>query len=100
MAKMRESLIIKLLFGVIVGLVIGLYCNESVIGVIQSIKFILGQLINFTVPLIILGFIAPAITKMKSNASKMLGVMLFLAYISSVGAAFFSMFAGFILIPN
>ena len=100
MAKMRESLIIKLLFGVIVGLVIGLYCNESVIGVIQSIKFILGQLINFTVPLIILGFIAPAITKMKSNASKMLGVMLFLAYISSVGAAFFSMFAGFILIPK
>ena len=67
---------------------------------IQSIKFILGQLISFTVPLIILGFIAPAITKMKSNASKMLGLMLMLAYFSSVGAALFSMVAGFILIPK
>ena len=100
MAKMKDSLIIKLILGVIAGLIIGLYCNEAVIGVIQSIKFILGQLINFTVPLIILGFIAPAITKMKSNASKMLGVMLLLAYVSSIGAAFFSMIAGYTLIPK
>lgn len=100
MAKMKDSLIIKLILGVVAGLIIGLYCNESVIGVIQSVKFVLGQLINFTVPLIILGFIAPAITKMKSNASKMLGVMLLLAYVSSVGAAFFSMIAGYTLIPK
>ena len=100
MAKIKDSLIIKLILGVVVGLIVGLYCNETVIGVVQSIKFILGQLINFTVPLIILGFIAPAITKMKSNASKMLGVMLLLAYTSSVGAAFFSMIAGYTLIPK
>lgn len=100
MSKIKDSLITKLILGVVVGLIIGLYCNETVIGVIQSIKFILGQLINFTVPLIILGFIAPAITKMKSNASKMLGVMLLLAYTSSVGAAFFSMIAGYSIIPK
>lgn len=100
MAKIKDSLIIKLILGVVVGLIVGLYCNETVIGVVQSIKFILGQLINFTVPLIILGFIAPAITKMKSNASKMLGVMLLLAYTSSVGAAFFSMIAGYSIIPK
>ncbi len=100
MGKIKDSLILKLILGVGIGLVIGLYCNETVIGVIQSIKFILGQLISFTVPLIILGFIAPAITKMKSNASKMLGLMLLLAYLSSVGAALFSMVAGFILIPK
>ena len=100
MGKIKDSLILKLILGVGIGLVVGLYCNETVIGVIQSIKFILGQLISFTVPLIILGFIAPAITKMKSNASKMLGLMLMLAYFSSVGAALFSMVAGFILIPK
>lgn len=100
MAKIKDSLIFKLILGVVVGLIVGLYCNETVIGVIQSIKFILGQLINFTVPLIILGFIAPAITKMKSNASKMLGTMLLLAYFSSVGAALFSMLGGFSIIPH
>lgn len=100
MSKVKDTLILKLILGVIIGMLVGLFSNETVIGVLQSVKFILGQLINFTVPLIILGFIAPAITKMKSNASKMLGTMLFLAYISSVGAALFSMVAGFAIIPK
>lgn len=100
MKKLKDNLILKLIIGVAAGLIIGLYSTEPVIGVIQSIKFILGQLISFTVPLIILGFIAPAITKMKSNASKMLGTMIGLAYFSSIGAAFLSMIAGFILIPK
>ncbi|MGL5428596.1 MAG: dicarboxylate/amino acid:cation symporter [Cetobacterium sp.] len=96
----KDNLILKLVIGVIVGLVLGLYANEGVIGVVQTIKFILGQVISFTVPLIILGFIAPAITKMKSNASKMLITMLLLAYCSSVGAALFSMVAGYAIISK
>ncbi|MGL5350291.1 MAG: dicarboxylate/amino acid:cation symporter [Cetobacterium sp.] len=95
----KDNLIFKLIFGVIIGLIIGLFANESLIGVVQTIKFILGQIISFTVPLIILGFIAPAITKMKSNASKMLVTMLMLAYMSSVGAALFSMISGYAIIP-
>lgn len=100
MAKLKDSLILKLILGVIVGLVVGLNCNEHIIGLINTVKFILGQVIFFTVPLIILGFIAPAITQMKSNASKMLAVMIGLAYTSSVGAAFMSMIAGYSLIPR
>ena len=92
MAKLKDSLIFKLILGVVVGLIVGLYSNQTV-GLINTIKFLLGQVISFTIPLIILGFIAPAITQMKSNASKMLGVMIGLAYISSVGAALMSMVA-------
>lgn len=99
MAKLKDSLIFKLILGVVVGLIVGLYSNENMIGLINTIKFLLGQVISFTIPLIILGFIAPAITQMKSNASKMLGVMIGLAYISSVGAALMSMVAGYTLIP-
>ncbi|MGL6065154.1 MAG: dicarboxylate/amino acid:cation symporter [Fusobacteriaceae bacterium] len=94
------KLIVGVIVGIIVGIIVGLYCSESTIGIIQTIKHFLGQIIFFTVPLIILGFITPAITKMKSNASKMLGVMLLLAYVSSVGAALFSMLFGYILIPK
>lgn len=95
----KDNLILKLIVGVIIGLIIGLFSSEPVIGVIQTIKFILGQIISFTVPLIILGFIAPAITKMKANASKMLVAMLILAYLSSLGAAIFSMLSGYMIIP-
>ena len=99
MEKLKDSLILKLILGVIVGLIVGLYSNETVIGLVNTVKFLLGQLISFVVPLIILGFIAPAITQMKSNASKMLGTMIGLSYFSSVGAAVMSMIAGYSLIP-
>lgn len=51
-------------------------------------------------PLIIIGFIAPSITSLQSNASKMLGTTLLIAYLSSVGAALFSALAGYAIIPN
>lgn len=100
MKKKGDGLIIKLILGVIVGLIVGLYANEKVISIILPIKYVLGELIFFTVPLIIIGFIAPAITQLKSNASKMLGTMIGLSYASSVGAAFMSLVAGTILIPH
>lgn len=68
--------------------------------VVVSLKNILSQLINFVVPLIVIGFIAPSITKLGQNASKMLGVALILAYVSSVLAAVLSMAAGYAIIPS
>lgn len=100
MQKFFKSLPFKLLVGVIAGIVIGLVANETVMNVVVTIKQVLGQLITFCVPLIVIGFIAPSITKLGNNASRMLGVALVLAYVSSVGAALASMAAGFGLIPH
>lgn len=100
MEKKGDTLILKLIVAVVIGMLIGIFGNEKVISVILPIKFFLGELIFFTVPLIIIGFIAPSITQLKSNASKMLGTMIGLSYVSSVGAAFMSTIAGFIIIPK
>ena len=100
MKKIFNSLIFKLVLAVTLGLIIGFCSNESVMNVIVTLKYILGQIIFFTVPLIIIGFIAPSIAKLKNNASKLLGYAVSLAYISSVGAATFSAIFGYILIPK
>lgn len=100
MKKMLSSLPARLLIGVIVGIAVGLVANEQVMQVILTIKTLMGSLISFCVPLIIIGFIAPSITRLKSNASRMLGLALILAYTSSVCAALFSMGAGYAIIPN
>lgn len=100
MEKKGDTLIIKLVIGVIIGLIVGLFANEKIISIILPIKFFLGELIFFIVPLVIIGFIAPSITQLKTNASKMLGTMIGLSYASSVGAALMSMFAGFVIIPK
>lgn len=100
MKKLCNSLPFKLVLGVVAGILIGQIANEGVMNVVVTIKYILNQVINFCVPLIIIGFIAPSITKLGNNASKMLGVALVLAYVSSLGAALFSMAAGYGLIPH
>lgn len=100
MKKLFKSLPVRLLIGVVLGMVIGLVANEAVMNVVVTVKYILGQVITFCVPLIIIGFIAPSITKLGNNASKMLGVALSIAYISSIGAAFMAMGAGYGLIPH
>lgn len=96
----KDYFLIKLFIGIALGIIIGIYSNEGIINVIQSIKYILNQVISFMVPLIVLGFIAPAITKMGDKVSKMLGVILIIAYASSVCAALFSTIAGYTIIPN
>lgn len=100
MKKILKSLPFQLLLGVIIGIVLGLISNETVMNVIVTIKFVLGELINFCVPLIVIGFIAPSITKLGKNASRILGVAVLLAYVSSVLAALGSMAAGYGLIPH
>lgn len=100
MKKLFDSLIFKLVLAVIGGLVIGFYSPRSFMNVIVTLKYILGQVILFSVPLIIIGFIAPSIAKLKSNASKLLGYAITFAYISSIGAATFSAIFGYMLIPK
>ena len=100
MKKILKSLPFQLLLGVIIGIVLGLISNEAIMNVIVTIKFVLGELINFCVPLIVIGFIAPSITKLGKNASRILGVAVLLAYVSSVLAALGSMAAGYGLIPH
>ena len=100
MKKFLSSLPAKLVIGIVIGILIGLWAPESVMVVLVPIKNILGKTINFIVPLIVIGFIAPSITKLGSNASKMLGVAIVLAYTSSVLAALLSTGAGYAIIPN
>lgn len=100
MKKLFDSLIFKLILAVFLGLLIGLYSPKSFMNVIVTLKYILGHVIFFAVPLIIIGFIAPSIAKLKSNASKLLGYAITFAYISSIGAATFSAIFGYMLIPK
>ena len=100
MKKLLNSLPFRLLAGVIIGILVGLVANETFMNIIVTVKQLLGELITFCVPLIVIGFIAPSITRLGKNASRMLVVALILAYVSSVGAALVSMVAGFNIIPH
>ena len=96
-------LLVALAAGIIAGLAIGAADGTAISGalinIIVTVKYIVGQFISFCVPLIIIGFIAPSITRLGNNASRMLVVAMCLAYFSSIGAAFFATGAGFTILP-
>ena len=98
--KLFGSLPFRLILGIFVGILCGLVFPESFMKVIVTLQYIMGQLITFCVPLIIIGFIAPSITKLGANASRLLGVAVIIAYVSSICAALMSMGAGYALIPH
>ena len=106
--KKSGNLPLRLLIGVIAGAALGLLIPQgstlpfadAVVNIAGTVKYVLGQIINFCVPLIIIGFIAPSITKLGSNATRLLGVAIVIAYVSSVLAALMSMGAGYAIIPH
>lgn len=100
MIKFLKSLPGRLVIGIVVGILLGFVLPYGAMEVVVTIKYLLGQIITFCVPLIIIGFIAPSITKLGSSATKILGIAIIIAYASSVLAAFLSMGAGYAIIPH
>ena len=101
MKKLFNNLPFRLLLGVVAGILIGQIANEGFMNIVVTVKYILGQLITFCVPLIIIGFIAPSITKLGNNASRMLGSgNRYRLCVLRVGGAVFPWLAGYGLIPH
>lgn len=94
------GLILQLLLGIAAGVILGLVANHSMMEVVVSIKYVLGQFIFYTVPLVIIAFIAPAIVRLGKNASAMLFTGVSFAYLSAAGAATMSAVAGYLIIPH
>lgn len=99
MKKIFSNSIVILIASIIVGIILGQLLQAEGIKVILSVKQISGQIIFFLVPLIILGFVAPSIASLKGSVSRLIVFAFSLAYLSSVGAAFFAMVVGYQVIP-
>lgn len=109
MKKIVGSLPFKLLLGVVIGILFGQLLASDTFGkgftpaalnIVVTFKYILKEIIMFCVPLIIIGFIVPSITRLGKNASRMLVIAVVIAYVSSLGAALLSVLAGYAIIPQ
>jgi Na+/H+-dicarboxylate symporter len=93
--KIFSNMAFKLLLAVLAGLLAGQYAGERAISLVLPVKHVLGQVIFFIVPLIIIGFVTPSVTRMKKNASRILGISLLMAYVSSIITSVFAIGAGY-----
>lgn len=93
------GLILKLLAGILLGTFIGLYTPQWVGNLLITFKVLFGQLLFFTIPLLILFFITSGIAALPQNSGKLLGRTLGIAYLSTIIAGIVAFFAAALVVP-
>ena len=93
------GLIFKLIAGIVIGSFIGLYAPHWVTQLLLTFKVMFGQLLFFTIPLLILFFITSGIASLPQNSGKLLGRTLGIAYLSTILAGIVAFFAATLVVP-
>lgn len=98
--KFKFGLLPRIVVAIVLGVAIGSFAPENVVRVFATFTSIFGNFLNFVVPLIILGFIAPGIAKLGKGSGKLLGISTLVAYGSTVVAGVFAFVAAIIILPG
>ncbi|MFP3426662.1 dicarboxylate/amino acid:cation symporter [Pseudoalteromonas sp. SIMBA_162] len=78
------KLILKLIAGIVAGILVGFYVPLTGVELLFTVKELIGQIISFTIPLIILFFIASGIAGLPKASGHLLGKTVGFAYSSTV----------------
>ncbi|WP_423187938.1 dicarboxylate/amino acid:cation symporter [Alishewanella sp. d11] len=92
-------LILKLIAGIVLGMLLGLYAPHWLTQILITFKALFGQLLFFTIPLLILFFITSGIAALPRNSGKLLGRTLGIAYLSTIAAGTFAFLIAALIIP-
>ena len=86
-----KSITSHLLFRIVLAMALGIVCAWFLPGwlgrIFATFNAIFSQLLGFVIPLIILGFVAPAIAEVGTRAGRMLLVTALIAYGSTLVAS-------------
>lgn len=93
------KLIGKLIAGIILGILIGLLGPAWIIRSLLTFKVLFGQLLFFTIPLLILFYITSGIAGLPQNSGKLLGRTLGLAYTSTILAGILAFLVAAVVVP-
>lgn len=88
--KFFNNLLFRVILAIVLGILIGSFANVSFVGIFVTINALFSQLLNFIIPLIIVGLIIPSIGNLGNQAGKMVGITALIAYGSTLFAGFLS----------
>lgn len=97
---MKLGLIPKLLIGIIIGILIGLFAPQWIISITETGRVFLGNLIKFFIPFIIFAFVAASIAQLKENAGKLLTFSVRLSYVDTIIACTIAAVSSYLIIPK
>ena len=97
----KLGLLPKLILGLVIGIAIGMLGMEVPVRLLATFNSVFGNFLKFSIPLIIIGFVAPGIGELGAGAGKLLGITTLIAYISTVlsgSVTYFALLPGYITI--
>lgn len=97
---MKINLLWKILIAIAAGIGAGMIMPEWGARLFVTFNSIFSQFLGFLIPLIIIGFVAPAISEVGNRAGAMLLLTVVLAYGSTVGGGVFSYFVSDATFPH
>ena len=92
MKKMKLGLLPRIIIAIALGLVCGLFFPGWIVRIFLTVNSLFGNFLNFIIPLLILGLVAPGIADLGKGAGRLLLITALLAYGFTLFSGFFTYF--------
>ncbi|MBD5299904.1 MAG: dicarboxylate/amino acid:cation symporter [Bacteroides sp.] len=96
----RLGLLPRILIAIVLGIAVGYISPDWLARIMATFNSIFSQFLGFMIPMIIVGFVAPAIADIGGRAGKLLVATALLAYIATFFAGLLSYFTGTLTFPS
>lgn len=92
MKKMKLGLLPRIIIAIALGIVCGLFFPGWIVRIFLTVNSLFGNFLNFIIPLLILGLVAPGIAGLGKGAGRLLLITALLAYGFTLFSGFFTYF--------
>ncbi|MEG1950464.1 MAG: dicarboxylate/amino acid:cation symporter [Odoribacter sp.] len=99
MKKFKPGLLLKVVIAIVLGVGCGLFFPDGLVRVFLTINSLFGNFLNFIIPLLILGLVAPGIADLGKGAGRLLLLTALLAYGFTLFSGFFTYFTCDLVYP-
>lgn len=100
MRKLKVSLLAKVVIAIAAGVVFGQFMPGDVARLFVTFNSLFGNFLSFSIPLIILGLVTPAIGDLGKGAGRLLAITALIAYGSTIFSGFFTYFSSAAIFPS
>ena len=100
LGKFRISLLGWVAMAIAGGILLGQILPAGVARLFVTFNSLFGNFLSFSIPLIILGLVAPAIGELGKGAGRLLIITTLIAYGSTIFSGFFTYFSGSVVFPQ
>ena len=100
MNTLKNNLLLQVILAIVLGILIGNYIPESIGRIFMTFNDLFSELLNFLIPLIIVGLIVPSIGRLGQTAGKLLLTTVLIAYFSTIFAGLLGYSSAMSIFPH